>query len=127
MSATVRESVATRLVRERDGAVVAARVELARTFGARFVGLMGRASLDAGAALWLEPCSSIQMMFMRFAIDVVFVDASGRVLKVASRVRPWIGTASAWGARAAIELEAGAAERNGIAPGDVLKLAESAA
>jgi len=110
----------TRLVRARDGAVVATRVEVADTFVKRFFGLMGRASLAPGAALWLEPCADIHMMFMRFSIDVVFVDAQGVVLKVASEVRPWLGVAWCSGARAAIELEAGAAARAGVAQGDKL-------
>jgi uncharacterized membrane protein (UPF0127 family) len=110
------------LVRAADGAVVASSCEVARTFGTRFLGLMGRAGLGGGAALWIEPCSSIHMMFMRFPIDAVFVDREGTVVKVAPRVRPWIGMAMAGGAHAAIELEAGAAERFRIAPGDQLVL-----
>jgi uncharacterized membrane protein (UPF0127 family) len=117
----------THLVRERDGpegtvrsAVVAARLELADTFATRFWGLMGRAAIAEGAALWLEPCSSIHMMFVRFPIDVVFVDRDGKVLKVASGVRPWLGMAACAGARAAIELAAGAAQKAGIVAGDRL-------
>jgi uncharacterized membrane protein (UPF0127 family) len=125
MSVPVSETgVAARLVRERDGAVVAERVELANTFGTRLVGLMGRAGIRAGWALWIEPCSSIHMMFVRFPIDVVFVGADKVVLKVVSRVRPWIGLAACLGARSAVELEAGAAERAGLAAGDRLCLEE---
>lgn len=123
----------TRLVRERDGtdgsvqsSTLVARLELARTFFARFLGLMGRAPLPEGAALWIEPCSSIHMLFMRFPIDVVFVDAAGTVVSVASRVRPWVGMAFGKGARAAIELPAGAASQAGIAPGDRLLVREVA-
>jgi uncharacterized membrane protein (UPF0127 family) len=110
------------LVRASDGAVVATSCEVARTFVARFLGLMGRASLPPGGALWIEPCSSIHMMFMRFRIDAVFVDASGVVLKVSPRVLPWIGLAACHGARATIEVEAGAAARVKLAPGDHLVL-----
>ncbi|MEZ0227209.1 MAG: DUF192 domain-containing protein [Planctomycetota bacterium] len=110
------------LVRASDGAVVAARCEVARTFGSRFLGLMGRAGLPPGGALWIEPCNSIHMMFVRFRIDVVFVDAEGRVLKVAPRVMPWLGLAACRSAVATVELEAGAAERMRLSPGDVLEL-----
>jgi uncharacterized membrane protein (UPF0127 family) len=121
----MRASAETReasLVRVADGAVVAASCEMARTLGARLLGLMGRPSLPPGGALWLEPCSSIHMMFMRFPIDAVFVDGDGTVLKVSPRIRPWIGIAASFAARATIELEAGAAERARVAPGDRLVL-----
>jgi uncharacterized membrane protein (UPF0127 family) len=112
----------SRLEREADGAVVAARVELARTFGKRFLGLMGRAGLAPGAALWLEPESSIHMMFMRFRIDAVFLDAQGVVLKVVKGLRPWIGVAACSGSTAIVELAAGEADRAGLAAGDRLRL-----
>jgi uncharacterized membrane protein (UPF0127 family) len=83
---------------------------------------MGRATLEAGAALWIEPCSSIHMMFVRFPIDVLWVDARGVVLKVSPSVRPWLGIAACSGARAAVEVEAGAAARLGLQPGDRLLL-----
>lgn len=108
------------LVRESDGRVVASNLEVADSFLSRFLGLMGRAALPAGGALWIEPCSSIHMMFMRFRIDAVFVDAEGRVLKVSPRVLPWLGLTWCSGAAAVVELEAGAAGRASLSPGDRL-------
>jgi uncharacterized membrane protein (UPF0127 family) len=113
-----------RLVRERDGAVIAKSLEVAASFGSRFLGLMGRASLPSGGALWIEPCSSIHMMFMRFRIDAVFVDSDTRVLKVSPRVLPWLGFAFCHGANAVIELEAGAAAKSNLQQGDILKRLE---
>lgn len=110
------------LVREPDGAVVAARVEVADGFLARFRGLMLRPRLEAGSALWLEPCSSIHMMFMRFRIDAVFLDSIGTVLGISPRVLPWLGFAACRGARTTVELPAGAAAAAGISPGDRLVL-----
>lgn len=124
-----------RLVRASDGQVVAERLRVADTAWSRFRGLMGRARLEPGEALWLEPCSSIHMMFMRFAIDVVFLQrgrreplvagAAGEVLKVCSGVPSWVGMAWCPGATAAVELEAGQAERRGVAAGDRLVLEAS--
>jgi uncharacterized protein len=56
------------------------------------------------------------MMFMRFAIDAVFLSPDGEVLKVSANVRPW-RTAAARGAKAVIELPAGEADRRGIRAG----------
>ena len=53
--------------------VLAERVEVAAGLWGKFKGLMGRPSLDAGAALWLPDSNGIHMMFMRFPIDAVFL------------------------------------------------------
>ena len=57
-------------------------VEIARSWWARFKGLMLRAPLDEGRGLYLEKTNSIHMCFMRFAIDAVYFDGDGRVVKV---------------------------------------------
>ena len=92
------------------GSVVASPLEYATNPWTRFRGLMLRRSLPAGSGLLIRPCSSIHMMFMRFPIDAVFIDATGQVTRVARNVRPWVGFASGGrGAKAVIELPAGAA------------------
>lgn len=111
-----------RVIREKDGAVVGDAIELAWGFLGRLRGLMGRASLAPGEGLWLRPCSSIHMMFMRFPIDVLFLDRDDRVARVKEGVRPWLGLAACPGAASAIELAAGEAARRGVAPGDRLRL-----
>src|SRR6476646_2253429 len=76
--------------------VLAADLESADSLWAKFMGLMGRASLADGAGLWLPASNGIHMMFMRFAIDAVFVgkpDADGAraVLSVHPRLPAWRG------------------------------------
>jgi uncharacterized membrane protein (UPF0127 family) len=61
------------------------------------------------------------MFFMRFPIDVVFLDRDWRVVGVRHGLRPW-RVAGARGAVAALELPAGAAAAAGIDEGDVLAL-----
>ena len=63
------------------------------------------------------------MLFMRFAIDAVFVDRSMRVVHVAPRLRPWVLASRGPGADAVVELPAGTAERTGTQAGDVLRIA----
>ena len=60
------------------------------------------------------------MWFMRFAIDAVFVDRSGRVVKVAADLPPWRFAATARGARDVLELPAGTAARTATQVGDEL-------
>lgn len=73
----------------------------------------------------LNPCSSIHTWFMRFAIDVVFLESDLTVLGMRERMKPWRMTA--WrGARSALELPAGTCERRRLRPGDRLALDDCA-
>ena len=102
-----------------DGTVVCERCLLAETPFARLRGLLGRSGLSSGEGLLLRPAGSIHTAFMRFTIDVVFLNKANEVVKVASELRPW-RTASCRGARAALELPAGEAARQGLKPGTAL-------
>ena len=70
---------------------ISVEVETARSWWARFKGLMLRAPLDEGRGLYLEKTNSIHMCFMRFAIDAVYFDGEGRVVKVVPHLVPWLG------------------------------------
>jgi uncharacterized protein len=89
----------------------------------RLRGLLGRDSLGRGEALLIRPASSIHTFFMRFAIDVVFVDRGGVVLTVVPALRPW-RFAGRRGARCVLELASGEAAARGISPGDRLDISE---
>lgn len=60
------------------------------------------------------------MWFMRFAIDAVFVDKGGRVVRVAARLAPWRTAVFASGAADVIELPAGTAAETRTQAGDEL-------
>ena len=104
-----------------DGSPVCERCLLAETPLTRLKGLLGRRGLEQGEGLLLRPAASIHTFFMRFAIDVVFLDAERRVLRVVPDVRPW-RTAAVRKARAVLELAAGEAARVGMKPGTLLRL-----
>jgi uncharacterized protein len=114
------------------GTVLAETLKVATSFGGRFMGLMGRASLAPGHGLWLAPGSSIHMLFMRFPIDAVFLakpaaDGGRRVVAVHANLRPWTGVV--WWARGAdgcLELPAGAAAASGTVVGDAVVLEDVA-
>ncbi len=106
------------------GAAVCERCVLADRPLPRMRGLLGRRDLHADEGLLLRPAGSIHTHFMRFAIDVVFLDREGRVVDVRSAVRPW-RAARKRGAKAVLELRAGEARRRGIEVGDVLRLSEA--
>ena len=114
-------SAGLRLVNERTGAIVARDLELASDSKARNRGLLGRSGIADGAVMIIAPCNAIHTFFMRFTIDVVFVDRQGIVLKLSRSVRPW-RIRVAIGAFAALELAAGSLDRVEILKGDRLSV-----
>lgn len=86
-------------------------VELADNFLKRFCGLMLRRRLEEGRALLLEPCDGVHMLFMRFAIDVVYLDKELRIKKIVRNLWPWLGLSFCLGAWGALELPSGEVER----------------
>ena len=114
-----KSDAAYQLVNRRNGRVVAQAVSTAFDSASRRKGLLGRDSLASGAALVIAPTNAIHTWFMRFPIDVVFLDRDLTVLKLKEHLGPW-GAAAHRGAHSALELPAGEASRAGIAIGDRL-------
>lgn len=85
----------------------------------RMRGLLGARALPPGEGLLLTPAPSVHTAFMRFPIDVVFLDRDSVVVRVVQRLAPW-RAASATRARAALELAAGEIEGRGVQVGDWL-------
>jgi uncharacterized membrane protein (UPF0127 family) len=106
--------------------VVAESVTVADSTGRRLRGLLGKRDLPSGHGVLLRPAWSIHTAFMRFAIDVVFLDADQIVIKIVPSLPPF-KTASCRGAREVVELRAGECERRGLALGDRVAWAARAA
>jgi uncharacterized protein len=111
------------------GTDLATRLEVAASLWGKFMGLMGRASLDPDAGLWLPDSNGIHMMFMRFPIDAVFVDrpdagdGTRRVISVHRSLRTWVGLVPlVRGAHGVLELPVGTIDRTGTLVGDVIAL-----
>lgn len=96
-------------------------VHLATTFWQRFCGLMLRRPLPPATALLIAPCNSIHMCFMRFAIDAVYLDKQGRILKITRHLRPWLGLSACWRAHSVLEMTAGQADALGLKVGQVFQ------
>ena len=103
------------------GRVICDRCVVADRALPRLRGLLGRSQLPAGDGLLLKPAPSVHTWFMRFAIDIVFLDRQLEVLAVRSEVGPW-RMAGQRGARAVLELAAGEARQREIRPGHRLQL-----
>ncbi len=86
-------------------------------------GLLGRRELPPGEGVLIRPAPSIHTWFMRFRIDVVFLDWDMSVIDVVEGLGPF-RVASRRRARAVLELAAGEARRRGLRIGDRLRLVE---
>jgi uncharacterized membrane protein (UPF0127 family) len=108
-----------RAVNQTRGLLIAPNVSVATSLWARFWGLMGKPELPEGHGLFLTPCSSIHMFFMRFPIDVIFLDKSRHVTKVVVAIKPW-RMALGGGGHDALELPAGTCAQAQVEVGDVV-------
>ena len=94
-------------------------VELADTSETRRVGLLQHERLEPGSGLWIVPCESVHTFFMKFPIDLVYLDKQRKVRKVRHAVPAWRLSACLT-AHSILELPAGTAEKSGTLPGDEL-------
>jgi uncharacterized membrane protein (UPF0127 family) len=102
-----------------DGCVVVESCLVAARPLRRMRGLLGRGSLPRGEGILLRPAASIHTFFMRFPIDVVFLDRELVVVGIDRDLRPWRASARKR-AHSVLELAAGECERHGLLEGDVL-------
>lgn len=102
--------------------VVAKTVHVADTFRSRLKGLLGRKDFPPGEGLVLHPCSSVHTCFMKFPIDVVFLDRQGRVVYLQENLIPWRFTPIVRKAATVVELPPGSIEAGCIKSGDTLIL-----
>jgi uncharacterized protein len=104
--------------------VVAARVLKADTYETRSRGLLGRGSMDRDEGLWIVPCPMIHTFFMKFSIDVLFLDADLKVVRVLENFMPWRISPWMFRARSVLEL-AGGALGGSVKVGDQLEIKEA--
>jgi hypothetical protein len=86
-------------------------------------GLLGRRELESDEGILLRPASSVHTCFMRFPIDAVFLGDDLVVRKIVRGLRTW-RAAGARGARAVLELPAGASDERGLRVGDQLHIGD---
>jgi len=114
------------LINDTKNTVIASRVFLAKSYLQRLRGLMGL-KVDAfphGTALIITPCTQVHTFFMRFSIDVLFLDKNNRVLAaisnlVSNRISPCISKT-----KVVVELPPGTVFRTGTMERDLLRMIE---
>ena len=102
------------------GTVLATQLHVADSGSKRTKGLLGRDGLGSGEGLWIVPCESVHTFFMRFAIDLVYLDRKNKVKKVRSAVGPW-RVSACLSAHSVLELPAGTIRDTMTEAGDTLE------
>lgn len=108
------------------GTLLATRLEVADSGSKRTRGLLGRDTLAPGEGLWIVPCESVHTFFMRFPIDLVYLDRKNKIKKVRNAVGPWRISACLT-AHSVLELPAGTILKTRSQPGDVLEFLPASA
>jgi hypothetical protein len=110
------------LVDTETGRVLAGRVRRADGWLERTLGFLPRSAVGPDEGLWFPRTHAVHTLGMRVALDVVFLDRDGRVLRVAAAVPPGRWEVADRRADAVAEFAAGFAAAGGVTPGMVLKL-----
>lgn len=101
--------------------VLATELEVAGWGAARRKGLLGRDGLAPGQGLWIVPCESVHTFFMRFPIDLIYMDRKLKVKKVRHSVGAWRMSAC-FSAFSVLELPAGTAAATRTERGDIMEI-----
>ena len=101
--------------------VLADAADVADTSEKRRTGLLKHTGLEPGQGLWIIPCESVHSFFMKFAIDLVYLDKNKKVKKVRHRMVPWRLSACLT-AHSILELPAGVVKSTGTQKGDQLEI-----
>jgi uncharacterized membrane protein (UPF0127 family) len=103
------------------GTLLAGDVLVARQASSRRKGLLGRADLGPGEGLWIVPCEAVHTFFMRFPIDLVYLDRKHRVRKLRAAV-PANRLSACFFAHSVLELAAGSIHASRTQVGDLIEL-----
>lgn len=108
-----------------DGKIIVRHVEVARTLAERMKGLLGRDTLPGNHGLLLSPCGSIHTLFMRFSLDLIFLDKGLKVVQFCRDVKPNGMAGGGPLAHSVIEVQSGWLDAGAVHEDDQLSLEPS--
>lgn len=111
-----------KIINQTRNTILAEDVLLADNFLTRIIGLLGRTELAEGKALLIRPCNSVHTFFMRFAIDVIFIDKNKRIVKAVSCLKPYHISRIYWRSDFVVEACAGTISSSNTQEGDIVSI-----
>lgn len=112
------------VVNRTRGTYLGVNIKVANSFLTRVIGLYGHSELHFGDGVWLVPCNSIQTIGLRVVIDLVFLDADGRVVRIIESLRPGRVIWPVAGAHSVLELPVGVVHSSETQVGDQIEFVE---
>jgi uncharacterized membrane protein (UPF0127 family) len=103
------------------GQTLSSRCVLARSAYSRLVGLLNHDKLAPGEGLLLDPCNQVHTFFMKFPIDVVFLNKRDEVVAI-KELKPWRMSKMHFSAKRVLELPVGTCRGLGLRVGDRLEM-----
>ena len=97
-------------------------VPVANSLLKRMKGLLGKNEMQTGEALWVKPCMSVHTFFMKFPIDVVFLNKKNRVIAAIEHLQPNRATRLYLQAAGILELPAGILKATNTRVGDEIEI-----
>jgi uncharacterized membrane protein (UPF0127 family) len=88
----------------------------------RMKGLLGKSELPVGEALWIKPCMSVHTFFMKFPIDVIFLNKRNQAIALIKNMLPNCLTGLYPKAVSVLELPAGTIEATDTEVGDKIEI-----
>ena len=107
-----------RATNKTTGHIIARNLVIADTLWSRAVGLLGRKWLQDGEGLLIRPCCGVHTFFMKFPIDVIFLDGGNRVVAAVSDLKPHRITRIIRASAKVIEVAAGTVSATGTCSGN---------
>jgi uncharacterized protein len=96
-------------------------IDTAESSAARRTGLLKHHKLEEGAGLWIIPCEAVHTFFMKFAIDLIYLDRKKKVRGMVRALPPW-RLSICLPAHSVLELPPGTIDRTKTQKGDELEL-----
>ncbi|MRH44325.1 DUF192 domain-containing protein [Aquibacillus halophilus] len=109
-----------KLVNLSTNETVATNIKRAYTFLKRLKGLMFTKKLHSDTGLHIKPCRSVHTFFMKYAIDVLYLDVGNQVIAIDESMVPGKVGKLYKDATSVIELPAGSVTENKIEIGHKL-------
>ncbi len=106
-----------------DKNIIIPKVKQTETIVERTQGLLGKPPLGEDEALWIIPCNSIHTIGMKYSLDIIYVNRSGKVEKIIENILP-LRASFCLSAHSTIELKAGAVAKTGIRVGHTIQWIE---
>jgi len=101
--------------------MVLSNINVADSFFDRLRGLMLKRETGEYEGLFIPNCNWVHTLFMRFSLDIVYLNKNNTICHIDAGVKPWRFCLPVFGARSILELNSGVVDKLSLQEGDVLK------